>query len=122
LLDRVHLVVVDGHLESEAAAAWNLDPVESDSEALQLFQEGVLVEDCRPEAVNNRQCRCVVPIGRRHANLSFHLALRRPTVVFSNTLTNSARSGGSSSPCSSLSSLTVAERVLGWTVSCTMEP
>src|SRR5690606_22127076 len=119
-LDRVGLVV-DGHLESETAAAGDLHPVEGDLETLQLFQKGALVEHRRLEALNNCQCRRVVCVGCRHANLSFHLALRRPTVVFSKTLTSSAKSGGSSSQCSSLSSLTVAERVLGWTVSCTME-
>src|SRR5690606_8099194 len=122
LLDRVNLVVVNRHLKGQPAAAWNLHPVEGDPETLQLFQKGALVEHRRLESLNNCQCRRAACVGCRHANLSFHLALRRPTVVFSKTLTSSAKSGGSSSPCSSLSSLTVAERVRGWTVSCTMEP
>src|SRR5690606_29670347 len=122
LLDRVNLVVVNRHLKGQPAAAWNLHPVEGDPETLQLFQKGALVEYRRLEALNNCQCRRVVCVGCRHANLSFHLAFRRPTVVFSYTLTSWARSPGSSSSFSSISSLTVAESVLGWTVSCTMEP
>src|SRR5690606_30277156 len=121
LLDRVNLVVVDGHLESEPATTWNLHPVEGDPETLKFFQKGALVEHRRLEALNNCQCRRVVCVGCRHANLSFHLALRRPTVVFSKTLTSSARSGGSSSSSSSIS-FTAAERVRGCTVSWTMSP
>src|SRR5690606_33307668 len=89
LLDRIHLIVIKRDLEGEPAAAWNLHPVEGDPEALQFFQKGALVEYRRLEALNNCQCRRVVRVGCRHANLSFHMALRRPTVVFSKTLTSS---------------------------------
>src|SRR5690606_41613531 len=89
LLDRVNLVVDNRQLKGQPAAAWNLHPVEGDPETLQLFQKGALVEHRRLESLNNCQCRRVVRVGCRHANLSFHMALRRPTVVFSKTLTSS---------------------------------